>query len=183
VNLLVAKLVQNPATIHEWRGLERIPFQEVATIAADDPETEALLAVISADPLFRRLMNETFAGVVPLDVWNRGRAEAPAANVHEHPEWTTVIQAADADYGVSLPEDAFRDPRISLFWETNPSVRRLGVGWLDGRRHPVLSVAGGECGHFYRGSCSGGTCLHCRKEWIAPPGREAGWVCACLDTR
>lgn len=182
VNLLVRLLAEEEPALSQWSesGVDRIPFGELAGVVEKYDQAARLIRAIRADPLFAQLMADAFAVVERLDDWNARRGFAPVVGVDEHPAWTTLLFTGDGEHGVTLPQDRFSEAQISLFWETHDSLRRLSAGWgPDGGL--VLAVAGGECGHYYRGACTGGTCNKCVEEWVEPPGGPGGWACRCDD--
>lgn len=185
MNLLLSVLRARAEALPDIENMEEVSFDWLAGIAeAEDEGLGNLLRAARADSLIGSQLDSAFAGVVPLAKWGEAREQGMAeqAEPDAHSEWVEMIPLPGRDYGITLPEDRLREPRISLFTRIDGAVRRLSVAVLPGRRPALeLRLAGGECGSPDRGRCSGGSCTECRQEWIDREGAPPAYHCFCVD--
>jgi hypothetical protein len=186
VNLLLSMLQARAEVLPDIGHLEELSFDWLADIAEAEAESlGSLLRAARADSLISSELNSAFAGVVPLAEWEQAREEGVAeqAEIGAYGEWVEMTLLPGRDYGITLPEDRQREPRISLFTRVDGAVRRLSVVALPGRRPTLeLRLAGGECGSPYRGRCSGGSCSECAQEWIDRGGAPPAYHCFCVGS-
>jgi hypothetical protein len=176
MNRLVAALRLRPEIVSLAAEQDLPTFGWLREVLGDD-----LLGPSEREWIYLQEEQSTALGdayLVPIAVqrWDRGLQLAEERPRIEAAEWITMVPGASGEVGLTVPDDASDEERISLFAGPPDRPRQITVNL--GGPQPLLGQPG-HCTLPILGECSPGICGGCQTRRVIAP--EEGLICLCPD--
>jgi hypothetical protein len=172
MNRLVAVLRRRPDVVAVAATRMRSEFSWFLEALGDDLLSPAERARIIDAPPVSRALDGSFLCAITAPEWTAGIRRAGDEPPARASEWVIMIPAGSTGLGLTAPEDASTEERLSLFAGQGDDVRPISVA--PARPTRLLSAAGHCVRVPVRAVCDPGICGRCRLRRV-----EDGLICMC----
>jgi len=176
MNRLVAALLRRPEVVATATELQRPTFQWLADTLGEELLNQEERARIAQDAALSSQLEDSYLHPITAQRWNEGVQQAQSRPAVQSSEWVTMVPAAGAEVGLTVPDGTSVTDRISLFTGPLRRARRISVE-LAGTN---LSVSvSSHCNLPIDSWCDPGECGGCRLVTVEAPNE--GLICLCDD--
>ena len=173
MNRLVAALLRRPEVVATATE-QGATFEWLADALGEELLSQEERARIAGDEKLSRELSGSYLRPITAERWNKSLELARSRPSVQSPEWVTMVPAAEAQSGLTAPEDVSDAERISLFTGPLSNARRISVELAS----PNLSLSvSSHCSLPVDSVCDPGVCGGCKLLYVEAP--HEGLVCRC----